>query len=344
MAHTRYTDPSGYDDATVSTAADQLRIVDRAMRITVFARVVASPSAWLPVAGAVRNTNTLLGRDGSSASRPAPTRQPAVVSRSARSARFTASARRSPGSFWANPAATASRLGSPPPTRWSPGSPATQGPASRVCLCPSKPRRLAPNRLEGIVMPHRWMNRSLLSFCVVAAVGMVATASAGAMTKALAAPQPSCDTQVNDTPSKLLPCIQKTDLWNHMQEFQAIAIANPGPATVIRRATPASPGYKASADYVATVMTARRLRRHDPAVHVPYYAFTAIADVQRGLADAARLLARRPTGVPGQSTGTATAPRSSRPAASSFRRRRRRARRAAAPRPTSRASSPAGSR
>src|SRR5262249_24073033 len=28
MTHTRYTDPSGYDDATVSTAADQLRIVD----------------------------------------------------------------------------------------------------------------------------------------------------------------------------------------------------------------------------------------------------------------------------------------------------------------------------
>src|SRR4029450_8390934 len=32
MAHTRYTDPSGYDDATVSTATDQVRIVDRAMR------------------------------------------------------------------------------------------------------------------------------------------------------------------------------------------------------------------------------------------------------------------------------------------------------------------------
>src|SRR3954454_9840307 len=28
MTQTRYTDPSGYDDATVSTAADQLRVVD----------------------------------------------------------------------------------------------------------------------------------------------------------------------------------------------------------------------------------------------------------------------------------------------------------------------------
>jgi D-alanyl-D-alanine carboxypeptidase (penicillin-binding protein 5/6) len=64
MTHTRYTDPSGYDDATVSTAADQLRLVGRAMRLPVFASIVATPSAWLPVAGTVHNTNTLLGRDG----------------------------------------------------------------------------------------------------------------------------------------------------------------------------------------------------------------------------------------------------------------------------------------
>ncbi|HEX2399067.1 MAG TPA: hypothetical protein VHJ79_03575, partial [Mycobacterium sp.] len=64
MTHTRYTDPSGYDDATVSTAADQLRIVDRAMRLPVFASIVATPSARLPVAGTVHNTNRLLGHDG----------------------------------------------------------------------------------------------------------------------------------------------------------------------------------------------------------------------------------------------------------------------------------------
>jgi D-alanyl-D-alanine carboxypeptidase (penicillin-binding protein 5/6) len=63
MTHTRYTDPSGYDDATVSTAADQLRVVDRAMRLPVFASIVATPSATLPVAGIVHNTNTLLGHD-----------------------------------------------------------------------------------------------------------------------------------------------------------------------------------------------------------------------------------------------------------------------------------------
>ena len=64
MPHTRYTDPSGYDDATVSTAADQVRLVDRAMRLPVFASIVATPSATLPVAGTVHNTNRLLGYNG----------------------------------------------------------------------------------------------------------------------------------------------------------------------------------------------------------------------------------------------------------------------------------------
>jgi D-alanyl-D-alanine carboxypeptidase (penicillin-binding protein 5/6) len=64
MTQTRYTDPSGYDDATTSTAADQLRIVDQAMRLPVFASIVATPSATLPVAGTVHNTNTMLGHNG----------------------------------------------------------------------------------------------------------------------------------------------------------------------------------------------------------------------------------------------------------------------------------------
>jgi D-alanyl-D-alanine carboxypeptidase (penicillin-binding protein 5/6) len=64
MTHTRYTEPSGYDDTTVSTAADQLRLVDHAMRLPVFASIVATPSATLPVAGTVHNTNRLLGHDG----------------------------------------------------------------------------------------------------------------------------------------------------------------------------------------------------------------------------------------------------------------------------------------
>jgi serine-type D-Ala-D-Ala carboxypeptidase (penicillin-binding protein 5/6) len=64
MTETRYTDPSGYDDATVSTAADQVRLVVRTMRLPAFASIVATPSVWLPVAGTVRNTNRLLGHGG----------------------------------------------------------------------------------------------------------------------------------------------------------------------------------------------------------------------------------------------------------------------------------------
>ena len=64
MADTRYTDPSGFDDSTVSTASDQVRIVVRAMRQPVFARIVATRSVWLPVAGTVHNTDRLLGHDG----------------------------------------------------------------------------------------------------------------------------------------------------------------------------------------------------------------------------------------------------------------------------------------
>jgi D-alanyl-D-alanine carboxypeptidase (penicillin-binding protein 5/6) len=64
MTRTRYTDPSGYDDATVSTAADQVRLVVEAMRLPVFAGIVGTPSATLPVAGTVQNTNSLLGYHG----------------------------------------------------------------------------------------------------------------------------------------------------------------------------------------------------------------------------------------------------------------------------------------
>lgn len=64
MTHTRYTDPSGYDDATISTAADQLLLVDRAMCLPTFASIVATPSTTLPVAGTVRNTDGLLGHNG----------------------------------------------------------------------------------------------------------------------------------------------------------------------------------------------------------------------------------------------------------------------------------------
>jgi D-alanyl-D-alanine carboxypeptidase (penicillin-binding protein 5/6) len=64
MSETRYTDPSGFEQTTVSTAADQVQIVERAMSLPVFAGIVAMPSATLPVAGTVASTDALLGHDG----------------------------------------------------------------------------------------------------------------------------------------------------------------------------------------------------------------------------------------------------------------------------------------
>jgi serine-type D-Ala-D-Ala carboxypeptidase (penicillin-binding protein 5/6) len=64
MSHTTYTDPSGYDDGTVSTAVDQLRLAQVVAKDQTLAAMMASRSYWLPVAGEVTNTNTLLGQDG----------------------------------------------------------------------------------------------------------------------------------------------------------------------------------------------------------------------------------------------------------------------------------------
>jgi serine-type D-Ala-D-Ala carboxypeptidase (penicillin-binding protein 5/6) len=60
MDHTTYTDPSGFDPATVSTAADQLRVFQRAMRFAVFRQIVSTPSVTLPVAGRLTNYNPLV--------------------------------------------------------------------------------------------------------------------------------------------------------------------------------------------------------------------------------------------------------------------------------------------
>ena len=55
MKDTTYTDPSGLDAGTVSTARDQLILVRKAMAIPAFAGIVAMPSAVIPVAGTIRN-------------------------------------------------------------------------------------------------------------------------------------------------------------------------------------------------------------------------------------------------------------------------------------------------
>ena len=64
MTSTSYTDPSGLDPSTASTAADQVRLGVAAMRVPALAAIAAMPTAVVPEAGLVRNYNTLLGQDG----------------------------------------------------------------------------------------------------------------------------------------------------------------------------------------------------------------------------------------------------------------------------------------
>src|SRR5438105_2783297 len=149
------------------------------------------------------------------------------------------------------------------------------------------PRRLKSRR------PHSWV----VLLCVVV-VGLVAPTHAGAISSA------QCDAQVNDTPSKLLPCIQKNDLWKHMQKFQAIADANPGPDGHPSRNS-GEPGYKASADYVASVMQAAGYDVTLQPYTFEYYAYKGIPTFSEVSPTAHSYVLGTDWG-PGRSIGTAS--------------------------------------
>jgi Zn-dependent M28 family amino/carboxypeptidase len=104
----------------------------------------------------------------------------------------------------------------------------------------------------------------MFSLCVAAM--LLAPASAGAQGSV------GCANRVNDTPAKLIPCIQRGDLWNYMRNFQAIADANPGPDGHASRNS-GEPGYKASVDYVAGLMKAAGYNVTIQQYTFPYFAF-----------------------------------------------------------------------
>lgn len=64
MSDTTYTDPSGFDDRTVSTALDQLRLALVVADDPTLSGLMATRSYQLPVAGRITNTNALIGQDG----------------------------------------------------------------------------------------------------------------------------------------------------------------------------------------------------------------------------------------------------------------------------------------
>src|SRR5215472_4232797 len=153
---------------------------------------------------------------------------------------------------------------------------------------------LMPKRL-GLRRPRWWV----VLTCAAVGLGLAAVPSV----RAAAAPAP-CDTQVNDTPSKLLPCITTDDLWAHMQAFQAIADANPVDGHASRNS--GEPGYKASADYVARLMTEAGYDVTIQTYKFFYFAFTGIPSFSE-VSPTAHNYALADEWNPGQSVGTTTA-------------------------------------
>jgi Zn-dependent M28 family amino/carboxypeptidase len=142
--------------------------------------------------------------------------------------------------------------------------------------------------------PHWWL---VLLCCLV--VVPLAAPSASAITSA------QCDARANDTPSKLVECIQTADLWNHMKAFQTIANQNPGPDGHPSRNS-GEPGYKASADYVAALMKQAGYDVTLQPYTFPYYAYTSLPSFSE-VGPTAHTYALLGEWGPGQSTGTANA-------------------------------------
>jgi hypothetical protein len=147
------------------------------------------------------------------------------------------------------------------------------------------------------VQRRRWW---AVAACAAVVVGL------GVAPTASAAPADPCATQVNDNPSKLIPCIRTADLWNHMKQFQRIADANPGPDGHPSRNS-GEPGYKASVDYVAKVMRAAGYNVTIQPYTLDYYSLTALPVFQEVSPTALTYSLGTEWGS-GQSIGTARAP------------------------------------
>jgi hypothetical protein len=94
-------------------------------------------------------------------------------------------------------------------------------------------------------------------------------------TSASAVTSAQCDARSNDTPTKLVECIQQGDLSAHMDALQAIANNNPGPDGHPSRNS-GEPGYLASANYVMQKMQDAGYNVHLQNYKFDYYAYTGI--------------------------------------------------------------------
>ncbi len=99
----------------------------------------------------------------------------------------------------------------------------------------------------------------------------------------------ACQARVNDTPEKLLECIQQPSLWNHLAHFQKIANQHKGSDGHGNRDT-GTAGYKASVDYVAGLM--RQAGYHVTIQQYQYNALEVAGVPQFGTPDQSYALTR----------------------------------------------------
>jgi hypothetical protein len=144
------------------------------------------------------------------------------------------------------------------------------------------------------------MRRRILWLVLLAlGAGLVTSASASAVTPA------ACDNRANNTPSKLVECITKDDLMTHLQAFQAIADANPGPDGHPSRNS-GEPGYLASVNYVANAMKAAGYDVTIQTYTFPYFSFVGTPSFSE-VSPTARTFTLNNDFLPGISGGDADA-------------------------------------
>ena len=146
-------------------------------------------------------------------------------------------------------------------------------------------------------MPHR-LRRIAPLFAI--AVALVVTLNASA-----AKSPNNCDSQINDTAARLLPCVTQSDLTGYMNDFWKIALAHPSPADGHPSRNSGEPGYKASADYVAALMQQWgydvRLQRYT----FPYFAYKSTPTLSESSPTAKKFILNEDF-TTGQSLGSTT--------------------------------------
>ncbi|HXV91805.1 MAG TPA: M28 family peptidase [Pseudonocardia sp.] len=106
---------------------------------------------------------------------------------------------------------------------------------------------------------------------VAGTIGMLALAGSLLTAAPAAAAPPGCDDRTNNTVDKLLECVTLEGVTSHLQAFQAIADANDG-----NRAS-GTPGYDASADYVAAQAEAAGLVVSRQSFEFPFFQLNSSA-------------------------------------------------------------------